>query len=42
MGASFRNVGEILGLAGSDLLTIGPSLLEEMAKTPGEVSRKLD
>ena len=42
MGASFRNVGEILELAGSDLLTISPALLEEMAKTPGEVPCKLD
>lgn len=42
MGASFRNVGEILELAGSDLLTISPALLEEMAKTPGEVACKLD
>ena len=42
MGASFRNVGEILELAGSDLLTISPALLEEMAGTPGEVPLKLD
>jgi transaldolase len=41
MGASFRNVGEILELAGCDLLTISPSLLEELAKTPGSVTRKL-
>jgi len=41
MGASFRNVGEILELAGSDLLTISPALLEEMQKTPGTVTRKL-
>ncbi|MBM3877963.1 MAG: transaldolase [Verrucomicrobia bacterium] len=41
MGASFRNVGEILELAGSDLLTISPTLLEEMQKTPGAVTRKL-
>ena len=41
MGASFRNVGEILELAGCDLLTISPSLLEEMQKTPGTVTRKL-
>jgi transaldolase len=32
MGASFRNVGEIKGLAGCDLLTISPSLLGELAK----------
>ena len=42
MGASFRNVGEILELAGSDLLTISPALLEEMQKTTGTVARKLD
>jgi transaldolase len=41
MGASFRNVGEILELAGSDLLTISPTLLEEMQKTPGSLTRKL-
>jgi transaldolase len=42
MGASFRNVGEILELAGCDLLTISPTLLEEMMKTSGAVPRKLD
>jgi transaldolase len=42
MGASFRNVGEILELAGCDLLTISPSLMEEMTKTNGAVPRKLD
>ena len=42
MGASFRNIGEILELAGSDLLTISPTLLDELAKTPGTVARKLD
>jgi transaldolase len=41
MGASFRNVGEILELAGCDLLTISPALLEELAKTQGTVTRKL-
>ena len=41
MGASFRNVGEILELAGCDLLTISPALLEELAKTPGTMTRKL-
>jgi len=41
MGASFRNVGEILELAGCDLLTISPALLGEMAKTEGVVERKL-
>ena len=41
MGASFRNVGEILHLAGCDLLTISPTLLEEMQKTAGTLARKL-
>jgi len=41
MGASFRNVGEILELAGSDLLTISPALLEDLAKATGPVTRKL-
>lgn len=41
MGASFRNVGEILELAGCDLLTISPALLEELAKTGGSITRKL-
>jgi len=42
MGASFRNVGEILELAGCDLLTISPTLLEEMQKSQGTVPRKLN
>ncbi|MCI0536126.1 MAG: transaldolase [Verrucomicrobiales bacterium] len=42
MGASFRNAGEILELAGCDLLTISPALLEELQKTGGTVTRKLD
>jgi transaldolase len=41
MGASFRNIGEILELAGSDLLTISPNLLEELATKDGTVTRKL-
>ena len=41
MGASFRNTGQILELAGCDLLTIGPSLLEELQKAEGTVERKL-
>lgn len=37
MGASFRNTNQILGLAGCDLLTISPKLLEELAsKEEGE------
>jgi transaldolase len=37
MGASFRRVEQITHLAGSDLLTISPDLLEKLADTPGEV-----
>jgi transaldolase len=42
MGASFRNTGEILELAGCDLLTISPALLEELHSSSGTVTRKLD
>ena len=42
MGASFRNSGEIIELAGCDLLTIAPPLLEELSKADGNVPRKLD
>lgn len=42
MGASFRNVGEILELAGSDLLTISPNLLAELKGSDAPVERKLD
>ena len=42
MGASFRNVEEILGLAGCDYLTISPALLGELAVTQGDVPRRLD
>ncbi len=42
MGASFRNTGEIIELAGCDLLTIAPKLLEELQKTDGTLERKLD
>ena len=42
MGASFRNLGEITELAGSDLLTISPALLGELQATIGELPRKLD
>ena len=41
MGASFRNSDEILELAGCDLLTISPQLLEELQKKTGTVTRKL-
>jgi len=42
MGASFRKVGEILELAGCDLLTISPTLLAELKKSTEPVTRKLD
>jgi len=38
MGASFRNTGQILALAGCDLLTISPDLLANLSDTQGEVS----
>ena len=41
MGASFRNIGEITELAGSDLLTISPNLLVELAETEGGLPTKL-
>ena len=42
MGASFRNKEEIVELAGCDLLTIAPPLLEELKKASGTLLRKLD
>jgi transaldolase len=42
MGASFRNIGEITELAGCDLLTIAPQLLEELKISTAPISRKLD
>ena len=41
MGASFRNIGEILELAGCDRLTISPQLLQELSDTEGLVETKL-
>ena len=41
MGASFRKVDQIVRLAGCDLLTISPDLLEQMEKTEGAVPRRL-
>jgi len=41
MGASFRNTGEIIELAGCDRLTISPQLLDELANTEGELAVKL-
>jgi transaldolase len=42
MGASFRNVDEILELAGCDYLTIAPGLLADLAASEGDVPRRLD
>ena len=42
MGASFRNTGEIIELAGCDLLTIAPKLLGELQAATGTLERKLD
>ena len=41
MGASFRSTGQILELAGCDLLTISPELLQQLADAKGTVERKL-
>jgi transaldolase len=41
MGASFRNIAQILELAGCDLLTISPKLLAELQKSEEKVVRKL-
>jgi len=41
MGASFRNTGQILELAGCDCLTISPELMEALAKSTDQVERKL-
>jgi len=41
MGASFRNTGEILHLAGCDKLTIAPKLLDELSAASGDVERML-
>src|SRR5215217_6087319 len=42
MGASFRRVDQIVRLAGCDLLTISPDLLEKLETTEGEVARRLN
>ena len=41
MGASFRKTGQILALAGCDLLTIAPELLDKLAKAEGPIEREL-
>src|SRR5690348_12832080 len=42
MGASFRNANQIVRLAGCDLLTISPELLDQLEKTEGTLERKLN
>ena len=42
MGASFRNIGQITSLAGCDLLTISPGLLEELQNSDGPLEQKLN
>lgn len=42
MGASFRNIGQVLALAGCDLLTISPELLAQLAASEQVVVRALD
>ncbi|MFC5049992.1 transaldolase [Rubritalea spongiae] len=42
MGASFRNVSQIIELSGCDLLTISPALLQQLKDASGEVELKLD
>ena len=42
MGASFRNIDEITELAGCDLLTISPKLLDQLRQSDADLERKLD
>ena len=42
MGASFRKTGQILALAGCDLLTIAPDLLQKLASSEEQMERKLN
>ncbi|HLI85080.1 MAG TPA: transaldolase [Bryobacteraceae bacterium] len=42
MGASFRNTNQIIRLAGCDLLTISPDLLDQLTRTEGTLERALD
>jgi transaldolase len=42
MGASFRNIGQIIELAGCDALTISPELMKELSESYEPVERKLD
>ena len=42
MGASFRNTSQIIELAGCDLLTISPKLLEKLQNDESSIEQKLD
>ena len=42
MGASFRNTGELIALAGCDRLTVSPNLLQDLASTEGTLTRVLN
>ena len=42
MGASFRNMEEIIELAGCDLLTISPALLDQLRQTEAPLEQRLD
>lgn len=42
MGASFRNTGQITALAGCDLLTISPELLQKLAESDEQITRQLN
>ena len=42
MGASFRNIGEVLALAGCDRLTISPQLMDELANSTDDVVQQLN
>ena len=41
MGASFRNTGELIALAGCDRLTVSPNLLQDLAATEGSLTQVL-
>ena len=41
MGASFRNTGELIALAGCDRLTVSPNLLQDLAATEGTLAQVL-
>jgi transaldolase len=41
MGASFRNLGQVIALAGCDLLTISPELLTQLSQSDAPLTRQL-